>query len=59
MTLLDRFRARPPWQSPDPQVRAVAVRQLGADQAEVVATIARDDEDPPLSAPGRRAAGLG
>ncbi|PYQ07505.1 MAG: hypothetical protein DMF82_03755 [Acidobacteria bacterium] len=46
MTLLDRFRARPPWQSPDPQVRAAAVRQLGADQSEVVATIARDDEDP-------------
>jgi hypothetical protein len=46
MTLLDRFRARPPWQSPDPQVRAAAVRQLGADQSDVVATIARDDEDP-------------
>ena len=46
MTLLDRFRARPPWQSPDPQVRAAAVRHLGADQSEVVATIARDDEDP-------------
>jgi len=46
MTLLDRFRARPPWQSPDPQVRAAAARQLGADQSDVLAALARDDADP-------------
>jgi uncharacterized protein DUF349 len=46
MALLDRFRAHPAWQSPDPQVRAAAVRQLGADQAELLASIARTDEDP-------------
>jgi len=45
MTLLDRFRARPGWQSPDPQVRAAAVRHLGADQSDVVLSIARDDAD--------------
>src|SRR5439155_1410209 len=46
MALLDRFRARPAWQSPDPQVRVAAVRQLGAEQSDVVASIARDDADP-------------
>src|SRR5437899_1687853 len=46
MALLDRFRARPAWQSPDPQVRAAAVRQLGADQSDLLASIARDDADP-------------
>lgn len=46
MALLDRFRARPAWQSPDPQIRVAAVRQLGAEQSEVVASIARDDADP-------------
>ena len=46
MALLDRFRARPAWQSPDPQVRVAAVRQLGADQSDVLASIARDDADP-------------
>jgi len=46
MALLDRFRARPAWQSPDPQVRVAAVRQLGAEQSNVVASIARDDADP-------------
>ena len=46
MTLLDRFRSRPPWQSPDPQVRAAAVRQLGVDQSDVLATLAREDADP-------------
>jgi hypothetical protein len=46
MTLLDRFRSRSPWQSPDPQVRAAAVRQLGADQSDVLVTLAREDADP-------------
>src|SRR2546428_8960027 len=46
MALLDRFRARPAWQSPDPQVRVAAVRQLGADQPDVLASMARDDPDP-------------
>jgi uncharacterized protein DUF349 len=46
MTLLDRFRARPAWQSPDPQARVTAVRQLGPDQSELLGSMARDDADP-------------
>ena len=46
MTLLDRFRARPAWQSPDPLVRAAAVRHLSADQSDVILSIAREDADP-------------
>ena len=46
MPILDRFRRRPQWEDPDPLVRASAVRQLAADQAELIASIARTDEDP-------------
>jgi hypothetical protein len=46
MTLLDRFRARPAWQSPDPQARVTAVRQLGPDQSDLLVSMARDDADP-------------
>jgi hypothetical protein len=51
MALLDRFR-QPAWKSPDPDVRAEAVRQLGHDQADVLVEIARGDVDPQV----RRAA---
>jgi len=46
MPILDRFRRRPQWEDPDPLVRASAVRQFAADQAELIATVARTDEDP-------------
>jgi Domain of Unknown Function (DUF349) len=45
MPLLDRFRARPAWQSRDAETRAAAVRELPADQQEVLGEIARTDED--------------
>lgn len=46
MPLLDRFRARPAWQSRDAETRAAAVRELPADQQDVLGEIARTDEDP-------------
>jgi uncharacterized pyridoxal phosphate-containing UPF0001 family protein len=45
MPLLDRFRARPAWQSKDAETRAGAVRELPADQQDVLGEIARTDED--------------
>src|SRR5688572_5991754 len=46
MPLLDRFRARPAWQSRDAETRVAAVRELAADQQDVLGEIARTDEDP-------------
>lgn len=45
MPLLDRFRARPAWQSRDVETRLAAVRELSADQQDVLGEIARTDED--------------
>jgi Domain of Unknown Function (DUF349) len=44
MGLTDLFR--PKYRHSDAAVRADAVRQMGADEAELVARIARDDRDP-------------
>src|SRR5262245_17707917 len=53
MALLDRFRpARPLWEHEDPAVRAEAVRGLHAGDAELAATIYKNDADPAV----RRAA---
>jgi hypothetical protein len=47
MTLLDRFRKRPRWESEDPAVRADGVREdLAADEQELLSKLARDDADP-------------
>ena len=46
MPLLDRFRTRPGWQHKDAEVRANAVRELPSDQQELLAEIARTDDDP-------------
>lgn len=47
MTLLDRFRKRPRWESEDPAVRAEGVREdLAADEQELLAKLAREDADP-------------
>jgi hypothetical protein len=43
MGFADLFR--PKWKHSDPEVRAEAVRQLGDDQAPLLATIARQDQD--------------
>ncbi|MCW5890136.1 MAG: DUF349 domain-containing protein [bacterium] len=43
MDLLDRLR--PPWRHSDPVVRAGAVRAMGDDEAERLATIAGEDPD--------------
>lgn len=47
MTLLDRFRKRPRWESEDPAVRAEGVREdLAADEQELISRLAREDADP-------------
>jgi hypothetical protein len=43
--LLDRFRSRPEWQSPDPAVRAEAVLRLPASELDALLTIAREDPE--------------
>jgi hypothetical protein len=43
MSFADLFR--PKWKNSNPEVRAEAVRQLGDDQAQLLATIARQDQD--------------
>lgn len=43
MALLDRLL--PAWRHSDPEVRASAVRELGSDSGDVLASIARDDGD--------------
>jgi len=46
MALLDRFRTlRPPWEDPDPGVRAEAVRGLHAEDTALVVTILKSDPD--------------
>jgi hypothetical protein len=46
MPLLDRFRTRPGWQHKDADVRVTAVREIPSDQQDVLAEIARTDDDP-------------
>ena len=48
MSLLDKFRAQPEWQSDDPVVRVAAVRDLSKDDGsqELLIDIARQDPDP-------------
>ncbi len=44
-SLLEKFRAKPEWQHPDPAVRAEAVLRLPAAERETLAAIARGDQD--------------
>ena len=44
MDLLQRLRPR--WRHADPEIRAAAVRELGAEEQDRLATIARDDPNP-------------
>jgi hypothetical protein len=46
MTLLDRFRRRPQWESLEPEARAEAVRQMAAGEQETFAQIGQTDADP-------------
>jgi hypothetical protein len=44
MDLLQRLRPR--WRNPDPEIRAAAVRELGAEEQDRLEVVARDDTDP-------------
>src|SRR5687768_10358559 len=46
MTLLDRFRTQTGHKHPDPAVRLAYVAELPLDDREMIAAIAREDEDP-------------
>ena len=50
MSLLDRFRGQPEWQSEDPSVRASAVDDLEDDAQELLTAIASEDADPGVRA---------
>ena len=46
MSILDRFKTQPKWKSPDPSVRVAGVHELSEDEQEILAAIAREDDDP-------------
>ena len=46
MTLLDRFRTQTRYKHPDPAVRLSYVAEIPLDDREMIAAIAREDEDP-------------
>jgi hypothetical protein len=53
LAILDRFRRQPEWKSPDPAIRAAAVRKLPvAENQDLLVDVARSDADPQV----RRAA---
>ena len=52
MTLLDRFRAQSRHKHPDPAVRVAFVEEIPLEDREMIAAIAREDEEPQV----RRAA---
>jgi Domain of Unknown Function (DUF349) len=45
MALLDIFRAQPGWKHADPEIRAHAVRQIEAQEQELLLSLAREDTD--------------
>ncbi len=46
MGILDRFKTQPKWKSTDPTVRAAGVQDITEDEQELLASIARTDDDP-------------
>ena len=46
MTLLDRFRTQPRHKHPDAAVRLAFVEEIAIDEREMIASIAREDDDP-------------
>src|SRR5258708_5458719 len=47
MSFLDRFKVQPKYNTPDPEIRAASVQELGAgdEDAALLVALARDDED--------------
>ena len=45
MAILDRFRAQPRQKHPDPAVRLAFVHEIPMDERDLLAEVARDDED--------------
>jgi Domain of Unknown Function (DUF349) len=45
MGLLDRLKPPPRWKHPDPQVRLAGVQEIPEDEQDILASIAREDED--------------
>src|SRR5258708_5108071 len=47
MSFLDRFKIQPKYKSPDPEIRAASVQELGAgeEDAAVLVALAREDDD--------------
>jgi hypothetical protein len=43
-SILDRFRGKPEWQSPDPAVRAAAVLRVPSEERELVSSFAADPD---------------
>jgi hypothetical protein len=46
MGILDRFKTQPRWKSTDPTVRAAGVQEIPEDEQDLLASIARTDDDP-------------
>src|SRR4029079_7097383 len=46
MAILDRFRAQPRQKHTDPAVRLAFVQEIPVDERDLLAEVARDDEDP-------------
>jgi len=46
MGILNRFKTQPKWKSADPTVRAAGVQEIPEDEQELLASIARGDDDP-------------
>jgi hypothetical protein len=45
MALLDRLRSQPKWKHADPEIRAAGLQELGPDDQDVFAELARQDPD--------------
>ena len=45
MGILEKFRSSPRWKHADPSVRIAAVYEVGADDADVLVSLARDDAE--------------
>src|SRR5215208_6137203 len=46
MAILDRFRAQPRQKHPDPAVRLAFVHEIPVDERDLLAEVAREDDDP-------------
>src|SRR5262245_54308423 len=46
MGILDRFKTQPKWKSSDPTLRAAGVQEISEEEQDLLASIARTDDDP-------------